>query len=254
MIAVDSPFRWHSASQTHVGAVRKLNEDSLLDWPEMGLWVVADGMGGHEAGDVASRMIVESFRNLEPPQNRRAFVEDLLVRLQEVNVDLQDYAAEHFGSAVVGSTVVILAGFRHRCSCLWVGDSRIYLLRGGELRQVTRDHSQVQEMVDLGLLDHEQAELHPAGNVITRAVGAADSLAVDMVTHEVEDGDVFLLCSDGLSNAVDEGRIADVLAQDGCDGAASRLIDLALSNGARDNVTAVVVRIEAKGGGAPAGA
>ena len=107
-------------------------------------------------------------------------------------------------------------------------------------------------MVDLGLLDDEQAELHPASNVVTRAVGAAESLAVDFVTHEIQNGDVFLLCSDGLSNAVDEARIAEVLGRDSCEAAAHSLIDLALSNRARDNVTAVVVHIEPKDDGTPA--
>lgn len=246
MIGEHGSFTWNSASVSHVGTVRKINEDAYLDNPELGLWVVADGMGGHEAGDVASRMVVDSFRNLTFPTSRQQFLDDLLVRLQTVNSDLQDYAEENARSGVVGSTVVILVGFEDQCTCLWAGDSRIYLLREGLLRQVTRDHSQVEELISLGLLDRKEAESHPAGNVITRAVGAADSLAVDVVSHGLHDGDIYLLCSDGLNKVVPDREICEILRHGGGQSTAQSLIDRALYHGARDNVTAVVVQFESQ--------
>ncbi len=243
--AEDTSFRWQSAGATHIGTVRSVNEDACLDRPEVGLWVVADGMGGHDAGDVASRMIVDSLQQLDRSQSRDDFVDELLARLQDVNGALVDYA-ESNAKNVVGSTVVIMIGLGGKCTCIWAGDSRIYLRREGRLRQVTKDHSQVEELVSLGLLDRDEADSHPASNVITRAVGAMDSLAVDMVSHGVRDGDVYLLCSDGLNKVVPDGEISEVLGKAGCREAAEGLIDRALQHGARDNVTAVVVRVEAE--------
>lgn len=239
-------IRWRSAGATHVGTVRKVNEDSLLDQPDLGLWVVADGMGGHDAGDVASRAVVQSFHDLEPPTDRDASLEEVLYRLQDVNGALQDYAAKN-SMQMVGSTVVVLFGFGREFTCLWAGDSRIYQLRDGQLKQLTRDHSQVEEMVNLGLLDRSEAEDHPISNVITRAVGAAESLAVDMVSHTTRPGDRYLLCSDGLNKVMPDAEIAEILRDTPCAEAPQALLHRALDNGTRDNVTAVVVHVEEDG-------
>lgn len=237
-------FRWRSAGASHVGTVRKINEDAYLDWPEIGLWMVADGMGGHDAGDVASRMIVDSFGDLPVPRSRDSFLEAILLRLQAVNADLRSYAAEH-GMSIVGSTVALLFGYGSWFTCLWAGDSRIYQLRQGRLRQLTRDHSQIEEMANLGLLDKNQPEARSIGNVITRAAGAAESLAVDTITHKFQHGDCYLLCSDGLSNTVPDTEIAAILAENDCENSPRALLYRALDHNARDNVTAVVVHIEA---------
>lgn len=234
---------WRSAAATHVGTVRKVNEDAYLDRPEIGLWLVADGMGGHQAGDVASRTIVQSFDDMPPPHGRDEFLEEILDRLQTVNGQLQRYAADN-GSGVVGSTVALLFGFGSQANCLWAGDSRIYLQRDGRLRQLTRDHSKVEELVSLGLVDREDADTHPVGNVITRAVGAAESLAIDVVSHELRPGDRFMLCSDGLNKTVSDAEISDILQDRSCAEAPKALLYRALDSGARDNVTAVVVHVE----------
>lgn len=243
MDEVRTRLNWESAADTHVGTVRKINEDAYLDRPEIGLWLVADGMGGHQAGDVASRMIVQSFDDLPAVQDRDEFLEEILDRLQAVNGELQRYAEEN-GAEVVGSTVALLFSFGSQVSCLWAGDSRIYALRDGQLRQLTRDHSKVEELVSLGLVDRDDADTHPVGNVITRAVGAAESLAVDVVSHELRPGDRFLLCSDGLNKTVSDAEIGDILQRCGCAEAPKALLYRALDNGARDNVTAVVVHID----------
>lgn len=241
---------WHSAAATHVGNVRKVNEDAYLDRPEIGLWLVADGMGGHHAGDVASGMIVQSFDDIPSPGSRDEFLEAILDRLQTVNGALQRYAADN-GASVCGSTVALLFGFGSRASCLWAGDSRIYLLRDGRLRQLTRDHSKVEELINLGLVDREDANTHPVGNVITRAVGAAESLALDIVSHEMRAGDRYMLCSDGLNKTVSDDEIADILQQRDCGEAPKALLYRALDNNARDNVTAVVVHVDGAAGADP---
>jgi len=241
-------LRWQSAAATHVGTVRTVNEDAYLDRPEIGLWLVADGMGGHHAGDVASSMIVKSFDDIGIPANGDEFLEAILDRLQTVNTDLQNYARDN-GASVVGSTVALMFGFGSRASCLWAGDSRIYLLREGKLRQLTRDHSKVEELISLGLVDREEAHTHPVGNVITRAVGAAESLALDIVSHEMRAGDRYMLCSDGLNKTVPDREIADILTQQSCGEAPRALLYRALDNDARDNVTAVVIHVDGDGGG-----
>ena len=153
-------------------------------------------------------------------------------------------AAEAPERGIIGTTVAIFVGYEDQAICLWVGDSRIYLCRGRQLRQLTRDHSQVEELVKLGLLDRDEAESHPASNVITRAIGASDELKIDMVSGEIHEQDTYLLCSDGLNKVVPETEIGEILQSRGCDEAAGTLIDRALNYGARDNVTAVVVHVE----------
>ena len=235
-------FPWQSAGATHVGNVRTVNEDAFLDDPNLGLWVVADGMGGHKAGDFASRAIIESFLDVKRTDSSESFLNELLHRLQTVNEQLQQYAASNQGG-VVGSTVALLFLYDDRYTCLWAGDSRVYLLRDDQLQQLTRDHSEVEELIKLGMLARNQADSHPGGNVITRAVGAADSLAVDMVSRRFRDGDRYLLCSDGLNKVVSDRDIAEIVRDSDCRETPNALLDEALKNGARDNVTAVVVEI-----------
>jgi len=242
-----SQFAWHSAAGSHVGTVRKVNEDSCLERPGIGLWVVADGMGGHHAGDLASQTVVASLRNLDPPTSRESLLLDLQRHLQAVNEHLQHVASQNPERGIIGTTVAILVGFQHQAICVWVGDSRIYLCRNRQLRQLTRDHSQVEELIKLGLLDRAEAESHPASNVITRAVGAAEELKIDTVSGELHEQDIYLLCSDGLNKVVPEAEIGEILQTQGCDQAVGSLIDRALEYGARDNVTAIVVHVERSG-------
>ena len=228
------PFRWQSASCSHVGRVRRINEDALLDRPERGLWAVADGMGGHTLGDVASRMVVDALAQLTD-----ADAGDVRRCLGEVNRRLMTEAAMR-DVQLIGSTVVVLLASGSRCSCIWAGDSRIYRYRDGMLKQLTRDHSHVEELVSRGLLSPADASRHPGHNLITRAIGVADLLEVEECDTDVRDGDMFLLCSDGLSNEVDAQQIAARLAAHDCRLAAQGLVENALDHGGRDNVTVVV--------------
>ena len=238
----DSEFRWTSAALTDVGLVRSRNEDSFLAQPARGVWAVADGMGGHAFGDVASRMVVEAIDALPAPDNMAQFVAAARARIVSANQQLRDEAAAR-RVPVMGSTVVALLACGHEAACLWAGDSRIYLYRNGRLQQLTRDHSQAEEFRARGVAPW--LDVPPAiSNMITRAVGAAEELEVDALTLAVRDGDMLLLCSDGLSNPVDEHGIAGALAGGDCAQAAQSLVAQALANGGRDNITVVVVRVD----------
>jgi protein phosphatase len=235
-------LHWFSASRTHVGKVRKLNEDSVLDLSELGLWMVADGMGGHAAGDFASGAIVSGLARIPPPTSLGALLGEVRQRLQIVNRQLIVEARTRH-EQVIGSTVVALLAFGGHGVVVWAGDSRAYQYRRGELTQLTRDHSQVEELVRLGLLAPEGVEGHPAANVITRAVGVADYLELDSEMFALEENDTYLLCSDGLYRELDHDAIKACLAPDDCQQSRDMLIKGALARGARDNVSVIVVRI-----------
>lgn len=236
-------FRWTSASRSDVGLVRQINEDAYLDRPERGLWAVADGMGGHAHGDFASRMVIEALNKLPSPDSLVKLVSDARDRLQAVNLHLRAEAVIR-DVPIIGSTVVALFARDRYCGYLWAGDSRIYLCRNGSLRLLTRDHSQIEELKSRGDLNSEDAVNLSARNLITRAVGAMDTLELDEKTMEVRDGDMFLLCSDGLSNAVSDPEMRNALVSGNCRLASDALVDMALTQGGRDNISVVVLRAE----------
>jgi protein phosphatase len=242
-VTCESQFRWTSSARSDTGRVREINEDACLDEPEAGRWAVADGMGGHAVGDVASRTVIDALTQLAPPHGLRTLIADVRTRLQSANRQLRDEAARRQVQRI-GSTVVVLLACDRFCGYVWAGDSRIYLYREGQLRQLTRDHSQVEELRSLGVITEEEARHHPAQHLITRAVGATDLLELDEDAIEVADGDVFLLCSDGLSNELSDDEIADVLTSVERENACGELVDLALARGGRDNITAVVVEAQ----------
>jgi protein phosphatase len=238
-----SQFRWTSSARSDAGRVREINEDACLDQSALGRWAVADGMGGHAVGDLASRLVIDALSRLTPPVSMKSFVADARARLQAANRQLREEAVRRQVQRI-GSTVVVLLACDRFCGYIWAGDSRLYLLREGSLRQLTRDHSQVEALKSLGVLTEEEARHHPAQHMITRAVGATDMLDLDDDAIEVADGDIFLLCSDGLSNEVGEEDMLAVLSKAACSNACEELVDLALARGGRDNITAVVVRAE----------
>lgn len=240
---------WTSASGSHVGMVRKMNEDAYLELPERGLWVVADGMGGHKAGDVASQTIIHALRQVPPCSSLEDFITTVKKHLQEAHQRLRDESARRYQHRVIGSTVVVLLAYEDQGVCLWVGDSRIYRLQEGQLRQLTRDHSYVQDLIEQGLIKPQQASGHPMANVITRAVGSAEKLDIDVLTLPLQAQDTFLLCSDGLNKTVTDDEIAGLLAGGDNKKTVQMLIDLALARGADDNVTVMIVKIEGQGSG-----
>ncbi|MDQ7016048.1 MAG: protein phosphatase 2C domain-containing protein [Gammaproteobacteria bacterium] len=230
---------WNSAAITHMGKVRNNNEDAYLQRPEVGLWVVADGMGGHAYGELASQWIVESLQSLEPPLGFGAYVREVKRALLGVNERLLA-EAQRRGQTTIGSTVVVLVAWRQHCVYLWAGDSRAYLLRNKRLRSLTWDHGPLEEFVARGLVSREESDSYVDSNAITRAVGASKRLELDCHIQAVCRGDVFLLCSDGLYREVENAEIEALLNQGSPQESAEALVTLALSRGARDNVTVVV--------------
>lgn len=240
------PFRFISQGLTHTGLVRQRNEDAFLDRPEAGLWVVADGMGGHEQGDYASARIVGRLADFAPFTDLEEYSDEVRRALSHVDVHLRARAKTLGPQAMIGSTVACLLACGEEFAAVWAGDSRVYLLRDGELQRLSHDHSRVQELLDAGLLKPEEAALHPEVHVVTRAIGVA-RLHFGSRPGIIRAGDRFLLCTDGLSGVVGDDEIARELAAAEPQTAAARLLDLALARGAPDNVTVVAVAAEPAG-------
>src|SRR5215204_525896 len=236
-------LRFVSHGLTHVGLVRRRNEDAFLERPERGLWVVADGMGGHEAGDYASARIVAALDALTPAPGLAQSVEAAVRTLHDVDLELRARAALLGPGAVIASTVVALLASGDESAVIWAGDSRLYRWRDGEFRQLTVDHSQVQEMVEAGLLRPDQAASHPMSHIVTRAVGAGP-VEFAVRRDALLPGDRLVLCSDGLTNMVSDAEIARDIGGAAPQWSAERLRDLVLERGAIDNVTIVVVATE----------
>jgi protein phosphatase/serine/threonine-protein phosphatase Stp1 len=229
---------------THAGARRSYNEDALVNRPDLGLWAVADGAGGHQAGEVASGMIRDALEAIPPQLGAGQLLAEARARLLAVHDSLRDEAIRRGPGVMMASTVVVLLVRDAFYAALSAGDSRIYLLRQGTLSQITRDHSLVQDLVDSGELTPEQAEAHPQSNIITRAVGAGEgALLLDKVTGSVAPGDRFLLCSDGLSKTLSDAEVAGLLAAPEGVSPSELLINAALARQVSDNVTVVVVEV-----------
>lgn len=243
-ITVRRPIKWSSAQDTNVGMVRKINEDSILSLPGTRLWVVADGMGGYEAGNVASDMIVKSLSPLTCKTTLNEMVDCVEDCLMDVNHRILEYADIMLDGRTLGSTVVTLLIQDYAGICLWAGDSRLYRYRNSELVQMSRDHSQVEDLLSQGFISPEEAENHPDSNVITRAVGASMQLFVDVTAFNVQLGDTFLLCSDGLYNMVSKDEITNTIASLPISKAVDVLMQKALDNGAHDNVSIILVNGE----------
>ena len=233
-----------SHAQTHKGLVRKLNEDACLDLAESGVWLVADGMGGHAAGDIASQLVVDTVR-VAVQRGQQVSLQLITDALQQANQELCHYSELHLQGNTAGSTVVALIVDKLHYHFLWAGDSRGYLLRNNVLRQVTRDHSQVNEMVEQGLLSSSEAEQHELANVITRAVGVDPNLTIDVISGVWHPSDLFLLCSDGLNKELSDDEICQYLAHSNIAEANRALLHSTLVAGARDNVTCILVKVDA---------
>ncbi|VAW69192.1 Protein serine/threonine phosphatase PrpC, regulation of stationary phase [hydrothermal vent metagenome] len=236
---------WSSAAVTHTGKVRSVNQDACLDLPELGLWVIADGMGGHEAGDVASRTIIDFFKQMNEPHDLNSFIAEAQHTLIDVNQNLRLMAAQQYNNATIGSTVVILLAYGSQCACLWVGDSRIYRLRNDKLEQLTKDHSMVEKYIDEGVMSPQEAHNSNIANALTRAIGGEDELEIDVKIEEMQENDRFLLCSDGLYREVSHETMRQLMSQgNDCANITKSLLEHALSNTAKDNITVSVVQIK----------
>jgi len=243
------------AARTDVGMIRSGNEDNFFAdaTPARGLFIVADGMGGHAAGEVASEMAVQIVaRELNGIKDLHAAdtEERIMQSLRRANLAIYERTISEVDKQGMGTTVslLLLAGRRYLIG--QVGDSRIYLLRDGGLRQLTKDHSYVQEQVDAGYLTPEQARYHPYSNVITRCVGASDEVEPDTFAGEMRAGDIFLLASDGLTGMVDDRRLHQLLVSRAPpERVVDALIAEANGRGGLDNITAVLVKVVKTEGG-----
>jgi len=241
-------------ARTDVGMVRSGNEDNFFAEADAarGVFVVADGMGGHAAGEVASEMAVQIVaRSLLPLQSVNAEGAPALVAqaLKDANRAIYERMLAEVDKQGMGTTLSVLLMSDAGYLIGQIGDSRIYLLRDGALVQITKDHSYVQEQVDAGLLTPEQARYHPYSNVITRCVGASDEVEVDIYQGPVRIGDVFLVASDGLTGMVDDRRLQQLLlARSGPGRIVDALIAEANNRGGLDNITSIVVQVDALDG------
>ena len=231
------------AAGSHVGKVRSVNEDSCLARAEIGLFAVADGVGGAHAGEYASGLLASVLNEVGPAPTAHQFLRDVRTRLEGANRTLRAETVRRGEAFLSASTIVCLLLHAGLYAGVWAGDSRLYLLRTGRFRQVTRDHSQVQELVDEGFLSEAEARVDPRGNIITRAVGANERLELDIVEGEARPGDVFLLCSDGLNRVLEDDEIAWLLEHLAPQAAVDALVEATLERGAPDNVTVVVVKV-----------
>jgi serine/threonine-protein phosphatase Stp1 len=233
--APESAAGFEIASRTHAGTVRTLNEDRLLAIPELGLLAVADGMGGHDCGDIAAQTVIGAI-SAARPASRAALGE----AIEQAHRSLTERA--YASAAISGSTVVALLLRDGGYECLWAGDSELWLVRDGEARKLTHDHSLVEELIRSGSLAESERRRHPYSHVITRAVGVAETILLDEVSGAALAGDIFLLCSDGLTGAVDPARFAAIGEDQTLEAAAESLLRDALGAGASDNVSFILVR------------
>jgi serine/threonine protein phosphatase PrpC len=240
---------WFEAgAATHVGKVRTHNEDSYLVQPhhgvtDSGIFAVADGMGGHDAGDLASRTIIEELHAIAEPATAAELLASCEERIVAANTRLRRFAAER-GHDLIGSTVAVLLVYDRYYACVWSGDSRVYRVRGDDIEQITTDHTEAQALVDAGKLTPEQARTWPRRNVITRAIGVQDEPELEMTHGSLLPGDTFLLCSDGLTGHVEDDEILACVTRAKPQQACEALVALTLDRGAADNVTVVIVRYD----------
>ena len=227
--------RYRSAGATHTGLTRATNQDAFVDRSTAYLWAVADGMGGHRDGDVASRMVCEALERYDVTPTLEDAIDDVRQRMSDVNEKLYAAAVRPINPIQSGSTVVMFLVKGDSCAVLWAGDSRVYRLRDGQLVQLTRDHTWAAQF-NLEELPGEEAD-----HSIMRAVGGEDILLLDVYRDRVRPGDRFLLCSDGLTRELTAPEIAALLGKGDARASTAALIQATLEAGAHDNVTVVVV-------------
>ncbi|MGY3322751.1 PP2C family protein-serine/threonine phosphatase [Pseudomonas sp. TE3911] len=231
----------YSAGRTVRGKARLRNEDAFLDCPQRGCWAVADGMGGHQAGDVASRWVISSLASLPDQGSFDERVEAVRRCLRSLDSEMGQ-AIKQAAEGIMGSTVVVLLREGNRAACIWVGDSRCYLWRGQRLYQLSRDHSLWQHLMDKQQLSLEQAQAHPDAKALTRAIGGRQPLSLAVLELSIQPGDVFLLCSDGLYQGLSHGELGSALSVGTPLQVVDRLFTNVMRGAARDDLTAVVVQ------------
>ena len=228
---------WNSVGRSDVGRVRNTNEDAFYHSTEQDIWAVADGMGGLARGDYASAVVAEAFVHFGKSSNIAASIRDLETRLRGAHTNCRS----SFAGERVGSTVAAMLSCGQYSFFLWAGDSRVYRLRGDQLKQMTKDHTVAQGKFERGELTANKVATHPGAHILTRAVGVHQTLHLDLDYDTVQPGDRFLLCSDGLYNDLSRDEIHLLLAREPAQQALDTLIDAALEKSGSDNITAIIV-------------
>lgn len=238
----EPPWRWETAVRCHPGRLREVNEDAYLARPDLGLWAVADGMGGHAAGDFASRTVIALLDRITAPPQGDELIQRVEASVLEAHIRIRNESARR-GHQTIGSTVAVLAAVgQRRCVVLWAGDSRVYLYRRGTLQRMSRDHSVAEERVEQGSLDPDHADDSPDANVLTRAIGMEGELVLQRVEARPLDQDIFMLCSDGLNKELSDEELGAILATPvPLERKADALLERSLEHGGRDNITFVLV-------------
>ena len=235
-----SNISWNSFGVTHVGKKRRTNQDDFLNLPNNQLWVVADGMGGHQSGELASKSIVKSLNQIEPGPHLGSTVKRIVLELKKVNQYLVDMAGGE-DDIIIGSTVVILLACNHYCVYLWSGDSRIYLFRNGVLKQLSYDHNNENRLRAEGYSITE-IEANQFSQVLTHAIGGEENLYLDAQIQEIRHEDIFLLCSDGLNKEISDAEIESILQNISIEESLNQLLSLSLEREARDNITIILAQ------------
>lgn len=230
---------------TDTGHVRSKNEDSILVLENENVWIVADGMGGHHAGDFASQTITNNLSLFK----QHASLDDSILLLEEnilnSNAVIRKKSLKLGRNATIGSTVVCVYVWRNLLFTLWAGDSRLYRYRDARLERLTEDHSYVEELVRMGKIEAREAEAHPAANVVLRAVGIDDHLRLDLEYFELQDGDIYIICSDGLYKDLEEAKIAPIIEShpENMNELAQTLLDASLAAGGTDNTSLITMKV-----------
>ncbi|WP_343079611.1 PP2C family protein-serine/threonine phosphatase [Ostreiculturibacter nitratireducens] len=230
------------SASTHVGKVRKVNEDSILTMPEQGIWAVSDGMGGYSAGDFASQCVVDNIAMLPSGLPPGDLIRELRTAISRAHESILTEATNR-GAGIIGATVVVLVVAEGHFAGFWAGDSRLYRLQSGSIELLTSDHSLVGALVEAGELTWDEAERHAQSNVVTRAVGVDGALELDKIRGEVFPGDRFLLCSDGLSKYANFSTLERVLRSEPIETVADTLQQIALDGGGADNISVIVIDV-----------
>lgn len=232
------------SAATHVGLIRSTNQDSYCCNSAAGIWVVADGMGGHHGGERASAAIVDRLSHIDGQGSFTSRLSAARQAIADANSDVFEQAQAE--GRQMGSTVVALVIGEGRYAILWAGDSRAYLKRGDDVQCLTRDHSQAQELVAAGLLDQDAVAGHPSSHILVRAVGVLPNVTIDEYAGESAEDDIFLLCSDGLHNLVNEAEMTKIIDSCAFTRVSEQLVELGLERGAPDNITVCLISLGSK--------
>ncbi|MDX2505135.1 MAG: protein phosphatase 2C domain-containing protein [Gammaproteobacteria bacterium] len=238
---MNNQIQWLSYADTNTGKVRKINQDAYSSIPDKQIWAVADGMGGHKSGELASKAIINALNSIETSKDIGVIVKRVHHELDKVNQLLIEMAYDSSNDEIIGSTAVIFIARDRHCAYLWSGDSRLYLFRNDHLEQISHDHTNINMLLENGT-SLEEAMSYPYAQSLTHAVGAEAKLYLDVQMQEVKYNDIFLLCSDGLNKEVSNTEIENMINTISIEQLVPKLIELTLQRGARDNVTVVLAK------------